>query len=480
MRPIRDVLAEFSKHRVLVFGDVILDEYLTGDCTRISPEAPVPIMRVQHHRATLGGAANTAANIAALGGHVTLVGLVGDDEGARELERQCEALGIQLVAVADRRPTIRKVRVVGHQQQLLRLGLRRSARHRRCRSRTGCSPTSSVSWSVPQSSWFPTTRRARSHSGSASNWLRSAHAAGKQVVIDPRPQHRSFYAGCDYMTPNWQESLALLGQSEGPATEDAVAACGRELVSRFGCHVVMTLGSRGISFFHRDALGDFRVPALAKEVFDVSGAGDTVVAAFALALASGCSHMDAIDLANRAAGVVVAKHGTATVSPQELLSEAETESRALGRDELRDVSARLRAQGKRIVTLNGSFDVMHTGHLHILKEAKRQGDVLIVGVNSDASVRSYKGPGRPINSEQQRAEMLLANRYVDYVHVFDETVPMAFIEAARPDVHVNGAEYGDECVEAPTVRRLGARLHLVPRLPGLSTTELLQRTKPAL
>ncbi len=280
------------------------------------------------------------------------------------------------------------------------------------------------------------------------------------------------------MTPNWQESLALLGQSEGPATEDAVAACGRELVSRFGCHVVMTLGSRGISFFHRDALGDFRVPALAKEVFDVSGAGDTVVAAFALALASGCSHMDAIDLANRAAGVVVAKHGTATVSPQELLSEAETESRALGRDELRDVSARLRAQGKRIVTLNGSFDVMHTGHLHILKEAKRQGDVLIVGVNSDASVRSYKGPGRPINSEQQRAEMLLANRYVDYVHVFDETVPMAFIEAARPDVHVNGAEYGDECVEAPTVRRLGARLHLVPRLPGLSTTELLQRTKP--
>ena len=479
MRPIRDVLAEFGKHRVLVFGDVMLDEYLTGDCTRISPEAPVPIMRVQHHRATLGGAANTAANIAALGGHVTLVGLVGDDEGARELERQCKALGIQLVAVDGRRPTIRKVRVVGHQQQLLRLDYEEApvtdaAIEDRLLADVQREMVNASIVVVSDYAKGALTQRI------CQQLVADAHAAGKQVVIDPRPQHRSFYGGCDYMTPNWQESLALLGQSEGPATEEAVTACGHELVSRFGCHVVMTLGSRGISFFHRDGVGDFRVPALAKELFDVSGAGDTVVAAFALALASGCSHMDAIDLANRAAGVVVAKHGTATVSPQELLSEAETESRALGRDELRDVSARLRAQGKRIVTLNGSFDVMHTGHLHILKEAKRQGDVLIVGVNSDASVRSYKGPGRPINSEQQRAEMLLANRYVDYVHVFDETVPMAFIEAARPDVHVNGAEYGDECVEAPTVRRLGARLHLVPRLPGLSTTELLQRTKPAL
>lgn len=188
-------------------------------------------------------------------------------------------------------------------------------------------------------------------------------------------------------------------------------------------------------------------------------------------------HKDAINLANRAAGIVVGKHGTATVSPEELLTDAETESHTLTRDELRDLAARLRAQGKRIVTLNGSFDVMHTGHVHILREAKRQGDVLIVGLNSDASVRTYKGPGRPINSEEQRAEMLLANRYVDYVHVFDETVPMAFIEAARPDVHVNGAEYGNDCVEAPLLRRLGARLHLVQRLPGLSTTEILQRAE---
>ena len=321
------------------------------------------------------------------------------------------------------------------------------------------------------------TRRAYSRGGSARKYLAKAQDAGKQVIIDPRPQHGSFYVGCDYLTPNWKESQALLGHPDGAATDDAIVSSGRELVERFECNVIMTLGAKGISFFGKRGDEYFNVPALAKEVFDVSGAGDTVVAALALGLVAGCSHLEAVGLANRAAGVVVAKRGTATVSPQELSSEGEIEARIIDRDELRKLGERLKAAGRRLVTVNGSFDLLHAGHLHILREARHQGDVLVVGLNSDVSVRSYKGPSRPIIPEQQRADMLLAVRYVDYVHIFDEDVPMPFIEAAGPAVHVNGAEYGLECIEAETVRRVGGRLHMVDRLPGLSTTEILQRVE---
>jgi D-beta-D-heptose 7-phosphate kinase/D-beta-D-heptose 1-phosphate adenosyltransferase len=476
VRPIGQVLSEFSRHRVLVLGDVMLDEYLTGDCSRISPEAPVPILRVEGRRAVLGGAANTAANIASLGGQVTLIGLVGDDDGAGELERQCGALKVQLVGVTDRRPTTRKVRVVGQQQQLLRLDYehpvgigadvegRLLAEVDRALGGADIVVISDYAKGV-------VTRQV------CQDVIARAHAAGKQVIIDPRPQHRAFYVGCDFLTPNWKESQALLGHPDSAATDDAILASGRELAETFKSNVVMTLGAKGISFFGRRADEHFSVPALAKEVFDVSGAGDTVVAALALGLVAGCSHVEAVGVANRAAGVVVGKRGTATVTPEELISEAEVESRIVERSELGPLADRLRARGQRVVTVNGSFDLLHTGHLHILREAKHQGDVLIVGMNSDASVRAYKGPSRPIVPEQQRAELLLAVRYVDYVHIFDETVPMPFIEAVRPAVHVNGAEYGTECIEAETVRRIGATLHLVDRVPGLSTTEILQRVE---
>jgi D-beta-D-heptose 7-phosphate kinase/D-beta-D-heptose 1-phosphate adenosyltransferase len=471
---LRQTLASFPRHRVLVLGDLILDEYVTGDCSRVSPEAPVPIVRVGNRHTTLGGAANTAANIASLGGQVTLIGLLGEDAAAAEIRHGCAAADIQLSAVATGRPTTRKVRVVGEQQQLLRLDYEDTAAIDESLEtrlldafdaelpRTGIVVLSDYAKGA-------VTRRI------CHELLARAHAAGKQVIIDPRPQHRSFYAGCDYLTPNWKESQALLGHPDAAPTDEAILASGRELAARFKCHVVMTLSVRGISFFGRQGDEHFSVPTVTREVFDVSGAGDTVVAALALALAAGCSHVDAVGIANLAAGVVVGKRGTATVTPDELLRDADGESRVVDRDELQKLAARLHAQGKRIVTVNGSFDLLHAGHVHFLREASQQGDVLIVGLNSDASVRGYKGPSRPVIPEQQRAELLLAVRYVDYVHLFDEAEPMRFIEDARPVVHVNGAEYGTDCIEAETVRRVGARLHLVERVAGLSTTELLQR-----
>jgi D-beta-D-heptose 7-phosphate kinase/D-beta-D-heptose 1-phosphate adenosyltransferase len=307
--------------------------------------------------------------------------------------------------------------------------------------------------------------------------IAAAHEAGRTVVVDPRPQHAEFYKGCDVLTPNWRESLGLLGIPDAGAAPEHSAEVGRQLATRFGCQVLLTLGARGMQYFGRDGALVYDEPTQAREVFDVSGAGDTVVAAFALALASGSDPAGAVALANRAAGIVVGKLGTATVSPGELLPQGGAATRLVGRDALAVLASRLRAEGKRVVTVNGSFDLLHAGHLHILREARGQGDVLIVGLNSDRSVREYKGANRPIVGQAERAEMLLALKDVDYVHIFDEAVPMPFLDEVRPDVHVNGSEYGAECIEAPTVRAHGGRIHIVDKVPGLSTSALLDRLR---
>jgi D-beta-D-heptose 7-phosphate kinase / D-beta-D-heptose 1-phosphate adenosyltransferase len=469
---LRSVVQSFAGQRVLVLGDVMLDEYLTGDCSRISPEAPVPIVAVTGSRIMLGGAANTAANITSLKGRAVLVGLAGDDEAGRLLAKKAADAGVEFVCVRDGRPTLKKVRIVGHQQQLLRLDYEVTAE---------ISPAiedrilESVRAHLADCAIVVVSDYAKGllTRSLCQRVLEAAQAAGREVIIDPRPQHASFYAGCDYLTPNWKESQGLLQNPERAATPEAIDETGRLLAARFGSSVLLTLGANGIRFFSRDGTPQFAVPTVAKEVFDVSGAGDTVVATFALARAAGWDHFEAVTIANRAAGLVVAKLGTATLSPDELLRDDANERQIVSRTELADLATSLRSRGKRIVTLNGSFDVLHAGHLHILKEAKRLGDVLIVGLNSDASVRANKGPARPLIGQADRARMLLALRDVDYVHIFDEPVPMSFLEVVRPDIHVNGSEYGVDCIEAPIVRAHGGRVQIVDRLPGLSTSTII-------
>jgi D-beta-D-heptose 7-phosphate kinase/D-beta-D-heptose 1-phosphate adenosyltransferase len=252
----------------------------------------------------------------------------------------------------------------------------------------------------------------------------------------------------------------------------------RAVASALQANVVLTLGPHGMAFCSKDGGEAFAFPTLAREVFDVSGAGDTVVAAFALALASGADHSTAVRIANHAASVVVGKFGTAVVTAGELLQESGAQ-RLVPRHALAQLATTLRAKGRRIVTINGAFDVLHSGHLYILSEARQRGDVLVVGVNSDASVRRNKGPGRPIVPDRRRAEMLLALRMVDYVHIFDEPNPIAFLRELKPDVHVNGSEYGEDCIERDTVTRAGGSLHIVSRIPGLSTTSLLESLRTA-
>ena len=475
--PVATCVADFKNRRVVVLGDAILDEYLLGDCSRISPEAPVPVLKVNNVRRVLGGAANTAANIVSLGGRATLIAIVGDDEGGATLRKCASEAGVDLHTVNNDVPTLRKTRVVGQHQQIVRLDYEDVRRP---------TPTSEAAIldlfdaSIDGCDVVVISDYAKGFltPSLAQAIIRRAHEAGRRVVVDPRPQHRECYVGCDYLTPNWRESRALLGWVDAEPSPEAVVEVASALASELHTNVVLTVGAHGISFCSKNGEERFAMPTLAKEVFDVSGAGDTVVATLALALASGADHPSAIALANRAASVVVGKFGTATVTPEEILQDTDA-VRLVPRRALAQLAATLRARGKRVVTINGSFDVLHGGHLHILNEARRQGDALIVGLNSDTSVRSYKGPTRPIVSERRRAEMLLALRMVDYVHIFDEPDPIAFLTEVKPDVHVNGSEYGEHCIESETVRRGGGEIYIVEKIPDLSTSRILETLREA-
>lgn len=312
------ILQQIAGKRVLVVGDVIADEYLVGESSRISSEAPVPVLRYTGEHATLGGAGNTAANVTSLGGAATLVGLVGDDAAGADIARRCAAARIDLVSLRDGRPTTRKVRVISQQQQLLRIDYEETADIDAARARE---LVEAVAARLAASDVVVVSDYAK---GLLTNEVcreivRRARGAGKPVVVDPRPQHASYYWECDYLTPNWRESLGLLGENEIAATPEHVRRVGTLVSRRFKSHVLLTLGARGIAFFDRDGGEPLVVAAEAQEVFDVSGAGDTVVAAFSLARAAGCDHAAAVTLANRAAAVVVGKRGTATVTPEELL-----------------------------------------------------------------------------------------------------------------------------------------------------------------
>ncbi len=468
-----DLLDRFPDQHVVILGDLMLDEYIDGVSSRISTEAPVPVVRVDRSRTVLGGASNTAANVAALGGRAIVIGLCGDDQAGTEVKHLAAAQGIDLRPIADGRPTTRKTRVIGQHQQLLRLD------HE---------VTASVSAEVedrildqfrevlPQARIIVLSDYAKGGLTEriCQTVIMQSRDRGVEVIIDPRPEHGAFYRGCDFLTPNWNEALHLLGQPDVSPTAESIQRTGRALADRVHANIVLTLGPLGIGFFGRTG-EHFSVPTVAREVFDVSGAGDTVVAALALARSAGADYAQAVAVANAAAGVVVGKLGTATVTRAELLGELAPEVRLLSRAELHREADRLKAERKRIVTINGSFDVLHYGHVYILQEARMQGDVLIVGLNSDSSVQANKGASRPIVPQAERARMLLSLRCVDYVHIFDEAVPMPFLEAVRPDVHVNGSEYGEDCIEAGTVTRLGGVIHVVPRLAGLSTSDIVSR-----
>lgn len=478
-RVIQVVEGDWQNKRVLVVGDLMLDRYIWGEVERISPEAPVPVVRAVHRTEQPGGAANVAMNIAGLGAQATILGLCGDDSEGRTLEQLLRTAGAHPeIVFIPTCPTTSKLRIVGGKQQMLRLDTERVSGY-------------------PLKAYDALLARAESLVASADAVILSDYAKGLltedvcrqtiqmarrhgvPVLVDPKQRSFARYRGATTICPN----LSELSVATGVSTKDldAILASGQELVKNLDLEfLTATMSEKGIALLR--AGSTFIAPAVAHQVFDVSGAGDTVIATLALALAGGLEIEIAVQLANMAAGIVVSKVGTVPVNRDELLNsltpqiELQAKEKVLALESLRARATAWRSAGQSIVFTNGCFDLLHIGHITLLEDARREGDRLVVAINSDASVRGLKGPTRPIVGEGERARILAALAAVDAVVIFDDPTPLRLIEALRPEVIVKGGDYSeDRVVGATEVRSWGGRVKLVPIVEGFSTTKLLAK-----
>ena len=473
----------FGARRILVVGDLMLDRYLWGDVRRISPEAPVPVLRLERESEVAGGAANVARNLVGLGLQVSVAGVTGDDGHRARLLGLLGEQGVEADCVlADpARPTTTKTRVVGDHQQMLRIDAERAAP-----LDTGITEQLLQRLAVQLPS-FDAVLLSDYAKGVLTGELcerviAAARAAGLPVLVDPKGSDFSRYRGASLITPNRAE-LALAAGVDGDDL-DRLLEAGRGMRAGLGLeHLLLTLGELGVALV--DADGVQRIPAVAREVFDVSGAGDTVIATVAAGRAAGLDPVDAAHLANLAAGVVVGKVGTAAIGAGELAAaiadEAALEQAAkvLDPDALLPRLRQWRDRGERIVFTNGCFDLLHVGHVTYLERARRHGQRLVVGLNTDRSVRALKGPDRPLIGEQDRARVLAALAAVDAVVLFDEDTPIELIRAIRPDVLAKGADYReDEVVGAAEVKARGGQVVLVPLVDDRSTSGIIRRLRP--
>lgn len=473
-------LDRFVDLHVWVVGDVMLDEYVTGAVERISPEAPVPVVRAHATEHRLGGAANVARQISALGARVSLAGLIGEDDGGEQLLRLCEAAHIDSRAVVrlTGRHTTRKLRVLSHGQQLLRLDWEDVGA---CAPQTTMRLASKLAeCSRPDAVIFSDYAKGVLTPDTMAAVQRSCGAA--PIVVDPKHRDLSRYRGATTVTPNLRELEAAAGQTFDVEDTAAIAAAARALIAAAGLQsMVVTLGNRGMLVVTASG-AETAVPAMEREVYDVTGAGDTAIAVLTLALAAQAPLVEAAQLANAAAGVAVGQVGAVAVSPGSIRDAlaSRPDNKLLSRHELAMRASGWRAAGRRIVFTNGCFDLLHAGHLTLLSQAARLGDVLVVAINSDASVRRLKGPERPLVPEGERGALLAALGFVDAVTVFEEDTPLAALQAVQPHVLVKGGDYqpadviGREIVEAN-----GGRVAIVPLMPEKSTTSLLERIRGA-
>ncbi len=467
--------------RVVVLGDVMLDRYVAGEVRRISPEAPIPVLRRSDSYAVLGGAANVARNVASLGGRAVLVGAVGEDAAAADIERLAAASdGVEtaLVRLAGW-PTTVKTRFVSHGQQLLRLDEERELPAACAGALIASFRTALDGAAVVVLSDYakgvlsdPVLEQA----------IRLARARGVPVIADPKRATFSAYRGVTILTPNQAEAARATG-IEG-ADDHSVAEAGRIALDQAGAEAALvTRSDRGLTLVRlREA--PLHLPTRAQAVADVSGAGDTLVAAFSLALAAGAALPDAAVLANAAAGIVVGKPGTATVTAAELAAALRHEQiqsldgKIAGWAEARARVAGWRQAGLRVGFTNGCFDLIHPGHVRLLAAARAGCDRLVVALNSDASVRRLKGPGRPVQTEAARALVMAGMASADLVVLFDQDTPEALISQLLPDVLFKGADYTmEQVVGADIVRAHGGTVRLIPLQAGHSTSAIVGRMR---
>lgn len=478
-----NMIDKLSQVRVLCLGDVMLDRFVSGAVKRISPESPVPVLSVQRCQTVPGGAANVARNIAALEGQCTLLSVVGDDPAGTELIAAVDSVpGVTARLLAQKgRPTSEKVRFVAQGQHMLRTD------SETVESISGAMQTdllSEVERLLPQHDVLVLSDYAKGvlTDRVVAGAISLARAIGRPTVVDPKSAVMARYCGATVITPNAKEVHDATGIEPTDSDELAVAA-GELLIRDSGLEsVLVTRAHRGMTLVRKDGAA-LHIAASAKEVFDVVGAGDTVVATLALSLGAGHDLADAARLANTAAGVVVGKRGTATVSQTELrdaLQQAAEGGLKLLKDKIVTLSEAQqlvggwRRDGYTVGFTNGCFDILHIGHLSILNFAKARSGRLVVGVNTDASVQRLKGPSRPINAEDDRALLLAGFAAVDAVVLFDEDTPKRVIEALEPDVLIKGGDYTVETiVGADVVLARGGRVEICDLVPGRSTSRII-------
>jgi D-beta-D-heptose 7-phosphate kinase / D-beta-D-heptose 1-phosphate adenosyltransferase len=482
------VLDEFGSKRIVVVGDIMLDRFVYGSVSRISPEAPAPVINLAAAEEAVGGAGNVARNIAALGAACDIVAVVGNDDGAQSIRRHLASHpGITpvLVTVAGRVTTV-KTRFVAtlHNTHMLRADSEETAP---VRSETEDAVVAAV-----------TGRLAGAHAVILSDYgkgvltqrviaaiIAAARRAGTPVIVDPKGHDYGRYRGATVVTPNVGELALALGRPV-ENSDEALKAGAAALIAAIDCdNVLVTRGERGMLVAARGgALASFE--ATARRVIDVSGAGDTVVASFALAFVTGAGVENAARLANAAAGVAVSKKGTSQVSVDELRDILLSRPHFELREKIRDAEtivqrvAAWRRDGLTVGFTNGCFDLLHPGHVQLLCEARSHCDRLVVGLNSDASVRRLKGAARPVQPEAARMIVLAGLAFVDAVVLFGEDTPLELIARVKPDVLVKGADYRiDQVVGRELVESYGGRIALVQLVPDSSTTRIIDRLKTA-
>ncbi|MEX5867804.1 bifunctional D-glycero-beta-D-manno-heptose-7-phosphate kinase/D-glycero-beta-D-manno-heptose 1-phosphate adenylyltransferase HldE [Providencia hangzhouensis] len=465
-------LPDYKQAGVLVVGDVMLDRYWHGPANRISPEAPVPVVKVTMVEERPGGAANVAMNIASLGANSRLVGLTGIDDAAKALTKNLNAVQVRCDFVAiPTHPTITKLRVLSRNQQLIRLDFEEGFEN------VDVAPVlERIEQALPHIGALVLSDYAKGALTHVEKMIALANKANVPVLIDPKGNNFERYRGATLLTPNMSEFEAIVGPCKN---NQDVEEKGMKLLQSLELKALLiTRSEQGMSLIRRDE-APLHLPTQAQEVFDVTGAGDTVIGVLAASIASGRPLHEACALANAAAGVVVGKLGTSTVSPIELENairgRADTGFGVMTESELKQAVENARLRGERVVMTNGCFDILHAGHVSYLANARKLGDRLIVAVNSDASTRRLKGKTRPVNPLEQRMTVLGALGAVDWVVAFEEDTPQRLIAEVLPDILVKGGDYRpEEIAGSAEVWAAGGEVKVLNFEDGISTTNIIK------
>jgi D-beta-D-heptose 7-phosphate kinase/D-beta-D-heptose 1-phosphate adenosyltransferase len=466
-------LPDFTKASILVVGDVMLDRYWFGDAARISPEAPVPVVKVKQIDDRPGGAGNVALNIAALGAKVTLLGVTGNDEAANILTEQLTANNVNSkVLQLESIPTITKLRVISRHQQLIRLDF-----EDKFPIFNNLELLEIYETALAEADLVILSDYSKGTLANPDEFILRARQRNVPVLVDPKGTNFSIYRNADVITPNLKEFEAIVGpcNTEHDIIEKAQAFL---QINNIGA-LLLTRGEQGMTLIQRDQ-EEIHLPAHAREVFDVTGAGDTVIATLGAAMAAHATLPNAMLLANLAASLVVAKLGAASISIAELqvavLSTGDTQGGVLNEEQLLQAVNEARLQNKKVVFTNGCFDILHVGHVTYLQQAKQLGDYLIVALNDDASITRLKGPGRPINTVEQRMAVMASLGVVDWVVSFSDDTPKRLLKLLQPDILVKGGDYSiDQVVGAEIVLAYGGDVRVLGVTKGISTTAIIDR-----